>query len=184
MVGFVQSLLITAQTADAIIVSYARKFKCKDAFYAPQITKIQPRKIFLKKTSFRGLQKIYAYANIPLLARTAGKKNTALGYRPTAGHLTLDQRIEVRILVSQPYLSALFVQWPRTSGSQPGNRSSNLLESAIFLPFCRQPVSSFRKPPSSIIKKGKSSASARRTSFFLRWQTIAACRTKNTGFAK
>ena len=77
MVGFVQSLLITAQTAEAIIVSYARKFKCEDAFYAPQIAKIQPRQKFLKKIAFRGLQKIFAYANIPLLARTAGKKNTA-----------------------------------------------------------------------------------------------------------
>lgn len=60
------------------------------------------------------------------------QNNLRLGYRPTAGHLTLDQRIEVRILVSQPFFNALFVQWPRTSGSQPGNKGSNPLESAIF----------------------------------------------------
>lgn len=29
-------------------------------------------------------------------------------------------------------LRALFVQWPRTSGSQPGDRGSNPLESTIF----------------------------------------------------
>ncbi|MBR1897183.1 MAG: hypothetical protein IJ822_10415, partial [Pyramidobacter sp.] len=49
MVGFVQRLSITAQTADAIIVSYARKFKCEDAFCAPQIAKNNREKFFSKK---------------------------------------------------------------------------------------------------------------------------------------
>lgn len=132
--------MCAAETFSSIIDSGRHKFKRCGPFGALFSDEIQPLRGHSRDFLDRGLAIFFetCYYSLALRKTPSTIRHAALGYRPTAGHLTLDQRIGVRIPVSQPFLCALFVQWPRTSGSQPGNRGSNPLESAIFFILARK----------------------------------------------